>query len=101
MDDTKILLKNKEKTIVEAIYNGYKIRIVYMSGQMHNNYKITERIIKPFEMKNGQDFNDNQLIRNSKYAQTQIYIRAFCELRQDERHFRLDRIINLSIITEH
>ncbi len=49
-------------------------------------------------MKYGRDILDNDLIKNSEYGKDKIYIKAFCELRQAERTFRLDRLKILEIL---
>lgn len=79
--------------ICDAIEKGYRIKIKYKSGKADNE-KITERIIRPLEIQLGSE-SQNKLINNSKYNQNKSFLRAFCELRKEERLFRLDRIIDV------
>lgn len=56
---------------------------------LHLHYKAsnaveTQRIIEPLEL---------------QYERGNSYLRAYCQLRQDERHFRFDRIIALDPVT--
>lgn len=81
-----------------AILNGYRIKIKYESSPLYKANEITERIIRPLEIKYGKDISDNDLIKNSEFAKDKIYIKAFCELRNAERHFRLDRLKILEIL---
>lgn len=89
-----------DKDIINyAIKNNYKIKIQYTSSPLYKDEEITERIIVPIEMKYGNEIVNNELIRNSEYGKDKIYIRAFCELRNAERHFRPDRLKILELIT--
>lgn len=81
-----------------AIRNRYRIKIQYESSPLYKDNEITERIIQPLEIKYGKDILDNDFIKNSENSKDKIYIKAFCELRQDERHFRLDRLQILKIL---
>lgn len=62
----------------EAIYSGKRMFIRYVD----KNGETSERWITP-----------KQVIGLSDY----IYLQAYCHLRQDERSFRLDRIVEVSI----
>lgn len=70
------LLKEKEKIIETAIRKNEKIDIIYNSidgGQ-------SKRVIHPINL--------------FKYKDS-YYVTAFCELRNDIRHFEIDRIVNM------
>jgi hypothetical protein len=88
--DKKSLIGYK---ICNAIKNKYKLKIKYKSGKFHDE-KITERIIRPIEIKLGCECS-NSYVNNSDYDRYKKFLRAFCELRQAERLFRLDRIIDV------
>ena len=47
-----------------------------------SNAEETERTVTPLEL---------------QYERGHAYLRAFCQMRQDERHFRLDRIMELAL----
>ena len=88
---------SKDKTsmigykICSAIENRYRIKIKYKSGEK----EITERIVYPYEIKLGCEC-ENDMVHNSKYDQDKKFLRAYCELRHEERLFRLDRIIDVT-----
>lgn len=84
--------------IQDAINNNRKIKIVYKSSNIHDSGEITSRIIKPIELQYGKNISNNELIKKSPYAGDFLYLRAYCELRNEERHFRLDRILSLEIV---
>ena len=84
--------------IQDAINNNKKIKIVYKSSNIHDLSEITSRIIKPIELQYGKNILCNELIKKSPYAGDFLYLRAYCELRNEERHFRLDRILSLEIV---
>ncbi len=94
--------KNKSYNLKEifkiAIVKNYRIKIRYEASSLFKKREITERIILPLEMNYGKDILDNALIKNSEYGKDKIYIKAFCELRQAERTFRLDRLTILEIL---
>lgn len=69
-------LTEKEKYIQDTIYKNEKIEIVY--NDLNN--KCNKRVIHPLYMFNYKD---------------EKYVTAFCELRNDIRHFELKRIINI------
>jgi DNA polymerase-3 subunit epsilon len=62
----------------EAIYSGKRIQITYVDKDGER----TERWITPMQVLGLSDY---------------IYLRAFCHLRNDERTFRLDRILNIRV----
>ncbi len=50
-----------------------------------SNAEETQRTVSPLEL---------------EYERGHAYLRAFCHLRQDERHFRLDRIVELELSSQ-
>jgi DNA polymerase-3 subunit epsilon len=68
-------------TLQEAFQTGKLLHLRYQA----NNAAETIRVVQPLEM---------------GYERGHGYLRAFCHLRQSERHFRLDRIVELQLITE-
>jgi DNA polymerase-3 subunit epsilon len=67
-------------TLQAALQAGRLLHLRYQAG----NAAETSRIVQPLEM---------------CYERGHGYLRAFCHLRQDERHFRLDRIVELRLLT--
>lgn len=68
-------------TLYEALAAQWPLRLRYKAG----NAKETERVVLPLEL---------------QYAYGHSYLRAYCHMRQDERHFRLDRILALERLSE-
>lgn len=64
----------------EAIYSGQRLRLVYVDKDGEQ----TQRSVTPLQVLGLADY---------------LYLRAFCHLRQGERTFRLDRILQLQIET--
>lgn len=64
----------------EAIYGGKRIEITYIDKDGEQ----TRRWITPIQVIGLQDY---------------IYLRAYCHLREDERTFRLDRIVKVRVET--
>jgi len=89
----------KSHKIQNAINNQHKIKIRYISRKSNNDLEMTERIIIPLSFGYGKD-SPNEYIRNSNYAANKLFLRAFCELRNDIRDFRLDRMEIIEIQAE-
>jgi DNA polymerase-3 subunit epsilon len=68
-------------TLQDALRTGQRLHLRYQAG----NATQTSRVVQPLEM---------------GYTRGRSYLRAFCHLRQDERSFRLDRIVDVEILTE-
>jgi DNA polymerase-3 subunit epsilon len=68
-------------TLQEALRTGRRLHLRYQSG----NAVQTSRVVQPLEM---------------GYERGRSYLRAFCHLRQEERSFRLDRIVQVETVTE-
>jgi DNA polymerase-3 subunit epsilon len=68
-------------TLQQALLANHRLHLRYRSG----NDAETLRVIEPLEL---------------HYAYGHGYVRAFCHMRQDERNFRLDRIIELKPVRE-
>ena len=93
--------KNKFKKgyiLLQAISNKYKLRIRYNTHNYNSSVEINERVIKPIQLKYGYEIDDNEYISNSKYDKNKLFIYAFCELRQEMRLFRFDRLEIISVI---
>lgn len=79
----------------KCIETRTKIKIKYRSSSYYGS-KYSERIVQPLDLFLGQEL---KTLMNSKYnyEKDSIYLIAFCELRNDKRTFRLDRIISAKI----
>lgn len=64
--------------LAEVFLSGKKIQIVYMD----RTERLTERMVEPLQVIGLADY---------------LYLRAYCHLRQDERTFRLDRILEVRV----
>jgi len=67
--------------IEEAIGSGKKLKIRYVAS----NGEETLRTIEPIEVSASEDY---------------LYLRAWCDLRQEQRSFRFDRIIEMKLSEE-
>ncbi len=65
----------------EALAAGKLVRLRYQAGKA----PATERVVRPLEVYDVRGYR---------------YLRAFCHLRQDERNFRLDRIVALQLLSD-
>jgi len=66
----------------EAIYSGKRLQITYVD----KDGEMTERWVTPLQVLGLTDY---------------LYLRAFCHLRNDERTFRLDRIVEVRVEMGH
>jgi DNA polymerase-3 subunit epsilon len=66
-------------TLEEALQTGKLLQLRYQAG----NATETSRVVQPLEL---------------CYERGRGYLRAFCHLRQDERNFRFDRIVELRLV---
>jgi len=78
-------LQDKIELIKKAISEGMPLEIIYLKP---NNEKNT-RIVRPIEV-------GDMEYKGKKY----IGMRAFCNFRQEERIFRVDRILKLKVLKE-
>jgi DNA polymerase-3 subunit epsilon len=67
-------------TLDEALQTGKRLHLRYQAG----NTAETSRVVQPLEL---------------CYERGRGYLRAFCYLRQAERNFRFDRIVELRLLT--
>lgn len=68
-------------TLQEALQASRRLHLRYKAG----NAAETLRVIQPLEL---------------HYERGYGYLRAFCHMRQEERHFRFDRIVELKLLHE-
>ena len=68
-------------TTLQGFYTGKPLQLHYTNQKA----PATMRVVQPLEV---------------FYERGHRYVRAFCYLRQGERHFRLDRIAELTVLHE-
>lgn len=83
----------------QCIANGTKIRIWYKSASYYTN-SITERVILPLELYLGSELKNVSDIPKYNYDKNRMYLIAFCELRNEHRMFRVDRILEAEVFKE-
>jgi DNA polymerase-3 subunit epsilon len=69
-------------TLQAALTTSSPLNLRYKAS----NAEETQRVIQPLEL---------------QYERGYGYLRAYCRLRRDERHFRLDRIMELEPLSQH
>lgn len=67
-------------TLHDALQTGCRLHLQYQAG----NAVQTTRVVQPLDL---------------HYERGHSYLRAFCHLRQEERNFRLDRIVAVQLLT--
>lgn len=83
ISDKKCPLENKISLIKKAIAEKKKIKVIYLK----NNDIKSKRIIEPHEI-GTMEYCDKEFLG----------VRAFCDERQEERTFRIDRILEIEEI---
>lgn len=86
--------------IMTAILYKMKINITYESNQLYNDKELTIRKVRPLQLKLGKVFNDEDLNTQYILEPDSFYLKAFCELRQDNRTFLLKRIQHVELCYE-
>lgn len=80
--------------IKQAISENKKLKIVYEDGKK----EVTRRTIEPKRFEFGSVFNEEGSENEYPLRTDKQYIKAYCELDQDNRTFRLDRIKQIAIV---
>jgi len=78
-------LEEKIDVIKKAIFEGMSLEILYLKPSNEKNV----RIVRPIEV-------GEMEYKGKRY----MGMRAFCSFRQEERVFRVDRILNLKVLKE-
>ena len=84
--------------VKEAILQNKKLYIGYKSSFGYSGEEYTERIIIPKSIHDGQELNQACPLEKGEWISNNFYLFAYCELRNEERHFRIDRIQSIKII---
>jgi predicted DNA-binding transcriptional regulator YafY len=64
---------------------------------MHTALDTRQRLFLRYKASNAEETQRTVLPLELQYERGHAYLRAFCHMRQDERHFRLDRIVELAL----
>lgn len=84
--------------IKKAIYDGQKLKIKYISPKIEGEKEITVRNILPIKIFDGKELNFIKPLESGQWEENKIYLYAFCELRNEERIFRIDRILKIKTL---
>ena len=84
-----------KNTINAAIKNNKKLKITYFPNPCYKN-ELTTRIVTPKKIGSGKDLNNEQS-KNFKFKlkDNKFYLKAFCELKNAERTFMVERILKI------
>ena len=83
--------------IKQAIDDGKKLKITYWSSPDYKD-EITTRIVVPQRLVKGNILNTEGTFGKMHFSDNALYLQAFCELRQAERVFKVERIQKLEIL---
>ena len=87
--------KDIQSLINKAISKGKKLNISYERFLNDMDHTIlTKRTILPLKLDTGDAF----VGKRYELKANELYLNAICELRGEERHFRLDRIVSAEIL---
>ena len=87
--------KDIKSLINKAIEKRKKLRIGYECYKNDIDHTVvTNRVVLPLKIDSGDKFVGKKYDLNAN----KLYLNAFCELRDEERHFRLDRIVSAEIV---
>ena len=87
--------KDIKDLINKAISKKKRLRIGYECYKNDIDHTIvSNRVILPLKIDSGDKFIGKKYDLNAN----KLYLNAFCELRDEERHFRLDRIVSAEMV---
>lgn len=87
----------REKLIKQAIEEGKILKIKYHSNSQYKNEE-TVRTVKPKRLAYGRDLNNEENESSYHLENNKLYMIAFCELRQQTRHFRVENIEDIEVL---
>lgn len=96
-DDISVEIDEKEKIIRQAIEEGKKLKIKYHSNSLYKN-EDTLRIVVPQKLAYGADLNSENSENSYPFEDDKLYLKAFCEMRQENRSFKVDNIQDIKIL---
>lgn len=87
----------KEKLIRQAIEEEKKLKIKYHSNPLYKN-EDTVRTVKPQRLAYGSELNGEKSENPYPFEDDKLYLKAFCELRQESRSFKVENIQDIEIL---
>lgn len=72
-----------------------------LTTTMHTALNTRQRLFLRYRASNAEETERTVLPLELQYERGHAYLRAYCHMRQGERHFRLDRIVELELSREH
>ncbi len=95
--DMSVDIDEKAELIRQAIEEGKKLKIKYHSNSLYKN-EDTVRIVVPRRLAYGADFNSENSENPYPFEDDKLYLKAFCEMRQENRSFKVDNIQDIKIL---
>jgi DNA polymerase-3 subunit epsilon len=72
-----------------------------LTTTMHTALDTHQRLFLRYKAGNAEETERTVLPLELQYERGHAYLRAYCHMRQEERHFRLDRIVELELSRDH
>ncbi len=72
-----------------------------LTTTMHTALDTRQRLFLRYKASNAEETQRTVLPLELQYERGHAYLRAFCHMRQGERHFRLDRIVELELSSDN
>ena len=97
LTDMNVEIDEKAELIRQAIEEGKKLKIKYHSNSLYKN-EDTVRIVVPQRLAYGADLNSENSENPYPFEDDKLYLKAFCEMRQENRSFKVDNIQDIKIL---
>jgi len=91
----KLVDPRVEEMVRDAIKNHKKLQITYQKNPKYNK-EVTTRVIVPKRLEYGSVFMSENPAESYKLQNDELYLKAFCELRGEDRTFLLYRILEIA-----
>jgi predicted DNA-binding transcriptional regulator YafY len=72
-----------------------------LTTTMHTALNTHQQLFLRYKASNAEETQRTVLPLELQYERGHAYLRAYCHMRQGERHFRLDRIVELELSRDH
>jgi DNA polymerase-3 subunit epsilon len=72
-----------------------------LTTTMHTALDTRQQLFLRYKASNAEETQRTVLPLELQYERGHAYLRAYCHMRQGERHFRLDRIVELELCRDH
>lgn len=95
--DMNVEIDEKAELIRQAIEERKKLKIKYHSNSLYKN-EDTVRIVVPQRLAYGADLNSENSENPYPFEDDKLYLKAFCEMRQENRSFKVDNIQDIKIL---